>query len=83
MDNYDNSFSSNFLQVILKINIELILYLFFLKEKSSPNNKIMKKITDTLNNSNALKILIDLDPLFNTELIRKILLFQLINEYWK
>ncbi len=62
MDNYDNSFSSNFLQVILKINIELILYLFFLKEKSSPNNKIMKKITDTLNNSNALKILIDLDP---------------------
>ncbi len=35
----------------------------------------MKKITDTLNNSNALKILIDLDPLFNTELIRKILLF--------
>ena len=83
MDNYDNSFSSNFLQVILKINIELIVYLFFLKEKSSPNNKIMKKITDTINNSNALKILIDLDPLFNIELIRKILLFQLVNEYWK
>ena len=83
MDNYENSFSSNFLQVILKINIELIVYLFFLKEKSSPNNKIMKKITDTINNSNALKILIDLDPLFNIELIRKILLFQLVNEYWK
>ena len=83
MDNYDNSFSSNFLQVILKTNIELIVYLFFLKEKSSPNNKIMKKITDTINNSNALKILIDLDPLFNIELIRKILLFQLVNEYWK
>ena len=83
MDNYENSFSSNFLQVILKTNIELIVYLFFLKEKSSPNNKIMKKITDTINNSNALKILIDLDPLFNIELIRKILLFQLVNEYWK
>ena len=43
----------------------------------------MKKIHDTLKSPTAYKIFIDADQTFNKELLRKLTLFQLINEYWK